>query len=76
MAIKTDERADLRSHIDNYSQNMMDNINTSRIAWLLPSMGTNKRQGYPWHSVLSEFTKLFPDTTIFTGEWAWICGRI
>ncbi len=44
-------------------------MNTSRIAWLLPSMGTNKRQGYPWHSVLSEFTKLFPDTTIFTGEW-------
>lgn len=44
-------------------------MKTSRIAWLLPSMGTNKRQGYPWHSVLSEFTKLFPDTTIFTGEW-------
>ncbi|MGB5710944.1 MAG: glycosyltransferase family 4 protein [Waterburya sp.] len=44
-------------------------MNTSRIAWLLPSMGTNKRQGYPWHSVLSELTKLFPDMTIFTGEW-------
>ena len=44
-------------------------MNNTRIAWLLPSMGTNKRQGYPWHSVLSEFTKLFPDTTIFTGEW-------
>lgn len=44
-------------------------MNSCRVAWLLPSMGTNKRQGYPWHSVLSEFTKLVPNTTIFTGEW-------
>jgi glycosyltransferase involved in cell wall biosynthesis len=44
-------------------------MNKDTIAWLLPSMGTNRRQGYPWHSVLSEFSKLFPNTTVFTGEW-------
>jgi glycosyltransferase involved in cell wall biosynthesis len=44
----------------------MDNL---RIAWVFPSLGENKRQGYPWHSVLSKFNQKFPQTKIFTARW-------
>jgi glycosyltransferase involved in cell wall biosynthesis len=40
-----------------------------RIAWVFPSLGENKRQGYPWHSVLSKFTQRFLQTKIFTARW-------
>ncbi|MBO3457597.1 glycosyltransferase family 4 protein [Aetokthonos hydrillicola Thurmond2011] len=36
-----------------------------RIAWLLPSM---EGASY-WHPLFSEFTKLFPKTTVYTGFW-------
>jgi len=36
-----------------------------RVAWLLPSM----RGGYYWQPVLREFTKRFPQTVVFTGDW-------
>ena len=37
----------------------------TRIAWLLPSMA---RANY-WHPLLSKFTKLFKQTTVYTGLW-------
>ena len=37
--------------------------NNHRIAWLLPVAW------YYWQPVLSEFSKHFPDTQIFTGKW-------
>jgi glycosyltransferase involved in cell wall biosynthesis len=40
------------------------NRNT-RIAWLLPSM---ERQNY-WQPLFKEFTKTFPQTTVYTGFW-------
>jgi glycosyltransferase involved in cell wall biosynthesis len=45
---------------------MMNNL---RVAWIFPSLGENKRQGYPWHSVLSKFTQEFEQTKIFTARW-------
>lgn len=39
----------------------MNNIKNCRVAWLLPVAW------FYWHPVLSNFTKLFPRTTIFTG---------
>lgn len=41
----------------------MNNINQIRIAWLLPVAW------FYWQPTLSEFTKLFPKTKIFTGLW-------
>ncbi len=43
---------------------MNPNRNT-RIAWLLPSM---ERQNY-WQPLFKEFTKTFPQTTVYTGFW-------
>jgi len=40
-----------------------------RIAWVFPSLGENKRQGYPWHSVLSLFKQRFPNMKVFTARW-------
>jgi glycosyltransferase involved in cell wall biosynthesis len=40
----------------------------SRIAWLLPAMGTG---GISFQHLLCEFTKKFPNTVTFTGQW---CG--
>jgi glycosyltransferase involved in cell wall biosynthesis len=37
-----------------------------RIAWLLPAMGTG---GISFQHILSEFTKVFPNTIVFTGQW-------
>ncbi|MBW1975520.1 MAG: glycosyltransferase family 4 protein [Deltaproteobacteria bacterium] len=36
-----------------------------RIAWLFPSMA----RGFYWQPVLCEFTKMFPETVVFTGCW-------
>ena len=36
-----------------------------RVAWLFPSMV----RGNYWHPVLSEFTKIFQQTTVYTGFW-------
>jgi glycosyltransferase involved in cell wall biosynthesis len=41
----------------------MDN---RRIAWLLPTMGTG---GISFQHILAEFTKCFPHTVAFTGQW-------
>ncbi len=41
----------------------MKNINDLRVAWVLPVAW------FYWHPVLSNFTKLFPKTKIFTGLW-------
>ncbi|MGA9378285.1 MAG: glycosyltransferase family 4 protein [Phormidium sp.] len=38
-------------------------MNNSRIAWLLNSAF------FYWHPTLSEFTHLFPETTVFAGWW-------
>lgn len=38
-------------------------MNSSRIAWLLNSAF------FYWHPALSEFTRLFPQTTVFTAWW-------
>lgn len=40
--------------------NSSDNL---RISWLLPVAW------FYWHPILSEFTQLFPQTTVFTGLW-------
>ena len=47
----------LGSRIDN---------NDLRVAWLLPDMGTG---GISFQLILSEFTKAFPNTITFTGQW-------
>lgn len=36
-----------------------------RVAWLFPSL----ELGNYWHPVLSEFAKVYPQTTVFTGVW-------
>ena len=36
-----------------------------RIAWLVPSLD----RGYYWQPIFREFTRLFPNTVIFTGVW-------
>lgn len=36
-----------------------------RTAWLFPSL----QNGNYWHPVLAEYSKLFPETTVFTGYW-------
>jgi len=41
----------------------MKRIENLRVAWVLPVAW------FYWHPVLSNFTKLFPDTKIFTGLW-------
>lgn len=41
----------------------MNATNTTRIAWLLPSVF------FYWQSPLKEFKKAFPETKIFTGRW-------
>ena len=41
----------------------MNNLNQIRIAWLLPVAW------FYWQPTLSEFTKIFPQTKIFTGLW-------
>ena len=40
-----------------------NSTDNSRIAWLLPSAF------FYWQPALSEFTQLFPQTTVFTGRW-------
>lgn len=37
-----------------------------RIAWLLPAMGTG---GISFQHILCEFTRKFPQTIVFTGQW-------
>ncbi len=43
----------------------MGNRSDIRIAWLFPGM----RLGSYWHPVLSKFTQICKDTTVYTGEW-------
>ncbi|HBL62834.1 MAG TPA: glycosyl transferase [Cyanobacteria bacterium UBA8803] len=43
----------------------MNFSNDDRIAWLFPSL----KRGFYWQPVLSEFTKRFPQTKIYTGNW-------
>ncbi|MEQ8959926.1 MAG: glycosyl transferase, partial [Coleofasciculus sp. C2-GNP5-27] len=43
----------------------MNHKSNNRIAWLLPSM---ERQNY-WQPLFKEFTKTFPQTTVYTGFW-------
>lgn len=38
----------------------------TRVAWLLPAMGTG---GISFQHLLAEFTKHFPQTIVFTGQW-------
>ena len=44
----------------------MDNSNNPRVAWLLPAMGTG---GISFQHLLCEFTRTFPQTIVFTGQW-------
>lgn len=44
----------------------MKHFETQRVAWLLPAMGTG---GISFQHILSEFTKVFPNTVTFTGQW-------
>jgi glycosyltransferase involved in cell wall biosynthesis len=44
----------------------MKQTETYRVAWLLPAMGTG---GISFQHILSEFTKVFPNTVTFTGQW-------
>ncbi len=43
----------------------MNHNSNNRIAWLLPSM---ERQNY-WQPLFKEFSKTFPQTTVYTGFW-------
>jgi len=44
----------------------MQQKSLTRVAWLLPAMGTG---GISFQHLLSEFTKVFPQTIAFTGQW-------
>lgn len=44
----------------------MNKLEDCRVAWLLPAMGTG---GISFQHILSEFTKVFPNTVTFTGQW-------
>ena len=44
----------------------MQQKSSDRVAWLLPAMGTG---GISFQHILAEFTKVFPDTITFTGQW-------
>ena len=44
----------------------MEQTHSERVAWLLPAMGTG---GLSFQSILCEFTKVFPNTVAFTGQW-------
>jgi glycosyltransferase involved in cell wall biosynthesis len=44
----------------------MKNLADCRVAWLLPAMGTG---GISFQHLLSEFTRWFPQTIVFTGQW-------
>ena len=44
----------------------MDYSNNPRVAWLLPAMGTG---GISFQHLLCEFTRTFPQTIVFTGQW-------
>lgn len=44
----------------------MTQVSNLKIAWLFPSL----ERGNYWHPIWSEFCKVFPDTTIYTGGWA------
>jgi glycosyltransferase involved in cell wall biosynthesis len=43
----------------------VNSIADSRVAWLFPGL----KRGFYWHPVLSEFTKRFKNTIIYTGNW-------
>ena len=40
-------------------------ISPSRVAWLFPSLA----RGSYWHPLFSQFSRQYPNTTIYTGEW-------
>ena len=44
----------------------VEQIEKQRVAWLLPAMGTG---GLSFQHLLCEFTKIFPNTVAFTGQW-------
>jgi glycosyltransferase involved in cell wall biosynthesis len=44
----------------------MNQPDKHRVAWLLPAMGNG---GLSFQNLLCEFTKLFPETITFTGQW-------
>ena len=44
----------------------MKQVEIDKIAWLLPAMGTG---GLSFQHLLCEFTKVFPNTITFTGQW-------
>lgn len=44
----------------------MEQPHLERVAWLLPAMGTG---GLSFQGILCEFTKIFPNTIAFTGQW-------
>lgn len=43
----------------------MNRIENLRVAWLFPTL----EQGNYWQPIFREFTKLFPQTTVYTGYW-------
>lgn len=45
---------------------MTSDMNQQRIAWLLPDMGTG---GISFQHILAEFTRHYPETVVFTGQW-------
>ncbi|MBD2777375.1 glycosyltransferase family 4 protein [Iningainema tapete] len=47
---------------ENQAEKLTNNL---RVAWLLPTI----HGGSYWHPLFSEFTKIFPQTTIYTGRW-------
>jgi len=56
----------LVSPISPISVSFKDNNKTNiRVAWLLPSM----ERGNYWQPILKEFTKIFPQTIVYTGFW-------
>jgi glycosyltransferase involved in cell wall biosynthesis len=45
----------------------MSQTESHRVAWLLPAMGNG---GLSFQHLLCEFTKVFPETVTFTGQWS------
>lgn len=54
-----------RAELNDRSERVHLDVETTGIAWLMPSLA----RGNYWQPVFRDFTKLFPNSTVFTGMW-------
>lgn len=48
-----------------FQKTAKNSCSSIRVAWLMPTL----ERGYYWQPLYREFTRLFPNTVIFTGNW-------